>query len=83
MNPEIRQLQNEVRELKKLLNSLHRVENVSFIESLRRRLLGSVDDLPDIKLSDLTDVSGTDTASTGEVLKKTATTWQPGVDIDT
>ncbi len=33
-----------------------------------------------LKLSDLSDVEGTDGASTGQVLKKTSTTWQPGTD---
>jgi hypothetical protein len=33
-----------------------------------------------LKLSDLSDVEGTDDATTGEILKKTATTWQPGTD---
>lgn len=39
-----------------------------------------LDIVGNIRLSDLLDVEGTDSASTGQVLKKTATTWQPGTD---
>ena len=79
MTPQERQ---EFNDLKQRLVKLEQVENVSFIENLQRRVIGSlsVSDLPRLKLSDLSDVSGTDGASTGQVLKKTATTWQPGTD---
>ena len=78
MNP----LERRILELEKRVAQLERVENVAFIESLYRRLISNlrVADLPSIKLSDLTDVSDTDSASTGQVLKKTSTTWQPGTD---
>lgn len=68
--------------LEKRVNDMYRGEDVSFIRTMIRRIfaLTTVDDLPVIKLSDLSDVSGTDSASTGQVLKKTATTWQPGTD---
>lgn len=81
MNP----LEQRVQALEERLAAMERVENVSFIESLRRRLLGSVDDLPDIKLSDLTDVTGTDAATDGQVLKyvDADAAWKPGTDIDT
>lgn len=72
MSPQDRR---EFEELKRIVDSLVRVENVQFLESLRRRF-----PLPIHKLSDHSDVSLTDGASTGEVLKKTATTWQPGTD---
>lgn len=61
--------------LEQLVMSLVRVENVEFIKNMNRRI-----EFPTLKLSDLSDVSGTDGASTGQVLKKTATTWQPGTD---
>lgn len=74
MTPEERQ---EFNNLKQLVNAMRRAEDLVFVESLNRRLdffVGTP------KLSDLSDVSGTDSASTGQVLKKTATTWQPGTD---
>ena len=75
MNP----LERRILELEKRVAQLERVENVAFIESLGRRLTSLF--LPsDARLSNLSDVSGTDSASTGQVLKKTATTWQPGTD---
>ena len=51
-----------------------------FINALERRLdfLSSA-----ITLDDLTNVSGANSATTGKVLKKTSTTWQPADDIDT
>lgn len=64
-------------DMKTRLEKIERAENVSFIESVKRRL----NYLPaTAKLSDLADVEGTDAASTDQVLKKTATTWQPGTD---
>lgn len=67
----------EFTEMKRQLAALHAVQDVSFIKNLERRLnffSGSP------KLSDLSDVSQTDGATTGTVLKKTDTTWQPGTD---
>ena len=58
--------------------AMYRVEDVAFIDSLSRRLADSLN-IPS-KLSDLDDVSNTDSATTGQVLKKTSTTWQPGTD---
>ena len=68
---------NRMNKLETLVNSLLRVENVAFISALERRLdfLSSA-----ITLDDLTNVSGANAASTGTVLKKTSTTWQPGTD---
>ena len=70
-------LEQKVADLEKRVALLERVENVAFIAALERRLNFVSGD---IRLSDLADVSGTDSASTGQVLKKTATTWQPGTD---
>ena len=64
----------EFEQMKTTVRNLQHVEDVSFIESLIRRL-----NIP-ARLSDLDDVTGTDGATTGQVLKKTATTWQPGTD---
>lgn len=76
MTPE--QLQ-EFNDMKQRLARIERAEGVSFLESLARRLSQSF--LPiDAKLSDLSDVEDTDDATDGQVLKKTATTWQPGTD---
>ena len=74
MTPEER---NRLEKLEKMVNAMHRAEDVAFIESLNRRLdfvSGT------LSLSDLSDVSNISGASTGQVLKKTATTWQPGTD---
>lgn len=69
-------------EMKRQLAAIRRAEDVPFVKALMERIKNelTINDLPAIKLSDLTDVSGTDSASTGQVLKKTATTWQPGTD---
>lgn len=69
-------------EILRRLTALENVQNVAFIESVKRKIYQDmeVEDLPAIKLSDLSDVEDTDDAATGKVLKKTATTWQPGTD---
>jgi hypothetical protein len=69
---------DRMNKLEKLVMSLYRVESVEFIKNINRRV-----EFPTLRLSDLSDVSDTDGATTGQVLKKTATTWQPGTDIDT
>lgn len=80
MTPEQRQ---EFEQMKQDLRKIKEVTDISFIESLSRRL-GERDFLTtSSKLSALSDVSGTDSASTGQVLKKTSTTWQPGTDNTT
>lgn len=66
---------DRMNKLEKLVMSLYRVENVDFIANINRRIT-----FPDLKLSDLIDVENTDSGTTGQVLKKTATTWQPGTD---
>lgn len=66
---------NKMNKLEKLVMSIYRVENVEFIANINRRI-----SFPTLSLEDLSDVSGTTGASTGQVLKKTATTWQPGTD---
>lgn len=75
----------EFNKMKEAIKNLEQVTNPSFIELIKNRVFGSltVGDLPAINLADLNDVSGTTGATTGQVLKKTATTWQPGTDIDT
>lgn len=79
MTPEERR---EFDTLKKQVTAMYEVRDVPFVKTLVRRIFANAvaSDLPAIKLSDLSDVSGTDSASTGQVLKKTATTWQPGTD---
>lgn len=75
MSPQDRQ---RLEKLEKMVLAIQRAENVAFIENLTRRLNSTLT-IPKV-LSDLSDVAGTDTATTGQVLKKTATTWQPGTD---
>ena len=66
---------DRMNKLEQLVMSLLRVENVEFIKNVERRI-----EFPTLRLSDLEDVEDTDGASTGQVLKKTATTWKPGTD---
>ena len=80
MKPNMSPLEQKIQQLEKRIANLELVENVSFIESLKRRLNTSSFLTTDSKLSSLSDVSDTDSASTGQVLKKTSTTWQPGTD---
>jgi len=82
MSPEITQLfavmQTEINQLKAQLAQFQNAAELDpVIQKTIREIIGV------IKLSDLSDVEGTDSASTGQVLKKTTTTWQPGTDIDT
>ena len=72
MSPEQRQIE----ELQKRIEKLERAENVSFIESLQRRLNFVSGD---ISLTDLSDVTIT-SVSTGQVLKYNGTVWAPGTD---
>lgn len=74
MTPEERQKLNK---LERDVANLLAVSDTGFIESLVRRLKFKFE----YKLSDLSDVEDTDDATTGKVLKKTATTWQPGTDL--
>lgn len=76
------QEQERMDKLEKTVNSLVNVINVPFIEQIKRRIVTAEVEtqLSTLTLSDLSDVEGTDTATTGQVLKKTATTWQPGTD---
>ena len=82
MNP---QVQQRFQEIQRELDSM-RLFMRSFLSAaeldpdIQRTILRVVGTL---KLSDLSDVEDTDSATTGKVLKKTATTWQPGDDIDT
>lgn len=75
-----------------LLQQIQELRNrIVLLEEFNRSLLSAAEVPPEIrrmiqtvvgavKLSDLADVSGTDTATTGQVLKKTAGDWQPGTD---
>ena len=68
--------------LEEIVMSILAVENVPFIEQVKRRIVESevALQISQTNLSGLADVENTDGASTGQVLKKTATTWQPGTD---
>jgi len=79
MSPQERQ---QFEDMKTRLTTLERVENVAFAELIKRRIVDPANTtaLADLYLTDLVDVSGTTGASTGQVLTKTATTWQPGTD---
>lgn len=81
MTPEERKQFND---MKRRLEQLEQVQNVSFIENMKRRLFPiTLNDLPSIKLSNLSDVGGTDSPTNGQVLKYDGTTdnrWEPGTD---
>ena len=74
MSPQDRQ---EFEDMKKRLAALERVENVSFIQNLTRRLSESFN-IPQ-RLSDLNDVN-TAGASSGQPLEYNGTIWVPGTD---
>lgn len=78
MTPEER---TQFEQMQNTLQRILRAEDVGFIKSIERNVsFVTPAELAALKLSDLSDVSGTDGAATGQVLKKTATTWQPGTD---
>jgi len=70
MSPQER---TEFAQLKATVNALIRVENVSFIGSLERRL-----EFP-FRLADAIDVSAT-VPTSGQVLKWNGTAWAPATD---
>jgi hypothetical protein len=80
MSPEITQMfafmQTEIDKLKAQLAQFQSAAELDPI--IQKTVIEVVKE--QLKLSDLSDVSGTDSASTGDVLKKTSTTWQPGSD---
>lgn len=78
MSPQERQ---QFQEMQQRLEKLERGENVSALKAFERNSsFVTQATLNALKLSDLADVSNTDSATTGQVLKKTSTTWQPGTD---
>lgn len=74
---------NRFEKLEQLVQSLLRAENVSFIESIKRRLDIDVK-IANIRLNDLVDVDTTG-VSNGQVIKYTSSTalWENANDIDT
>lgn len=66
-----------MQKLEKLVESLLRVENIDFIKNLERRLnfLSGT-----FALEDATDVEGTGSPSSGQVLKYSSGKWRPGTD---
>lgn len=84
MSPEQRQ---QFEMMQKRLDALERVENVSFIESIKRRLGVNTTveaDINAITLTDLADVD-TDGVTNGQVIKfnDSNSTWENANDIDT
>lgn len=74
-------LEKKVQDLERKLEAVQSAQDVAFIEAIARRLVDRGVFLSGTAtLADLSDVSGTGSATTGQVLKKTATTWQPGTD---
>jgi len=81
MSPEQRQIQELERKVQTLTDFMMSFDSVATlapnVQATIKRLAVAQ------KLSDLTDVENTTGATTGYVLKKTSTTWQPAPDIDT
>lgn len=78
MSPQQQQINELQKRVKALEDFMLSFDNPATVKpSVKKALQGLIGAL---KLSDLSDVEGTDGASTGQVLKKTATTWQPGTD---
>jgi hypothetical protein len=78
MNPNENKMQELERQVKELTDFMRSWENPALITPSTKLTIQTI--VGALKLSDLSDVSDTDGASTGQVLKKTATTWQPGTD---
>lgn len=78
MNPNETRFQELERKVDELTAFMRSFENPALITPLTKSTLQAI--IGALKLSDLSDVEGTDSASTGQVLKKTSTTWQPGTD---
>lgn len=71
----IQELERQVKELKDFMLSFDSPGTVKpSVKKTIQILIGA------LTLDDLSNVEGTLGASTGQVLKKTATTWQPGTD---
>jgi len=80
MSPEITQMFSTMRaEINILKTQLAQFQSAAELDPIIQKTIIEVVK-GQLKLSDLSDVEDTDSASTGEVLKKTATTWQPGTD---
>jgi len=84
MSPEQRQ---QFEMMQKRLDALERVENVSFIESIKRRLGVNTTVAADINAITLTDLADVDTdgVTDGQVIKYNSSnvTWENANDIDT
>lgn len=68
-------LQDKVTELEQRLDQFQSIAQLD--PQIVRTIIEAIGTL---KLSDLSDVENTDTTTTGYVLKKTSTTWQPAPD---
>lgn len=78
MSPEQQKIQELEKQVQTLISFMNSFNNPAQIAPQHLRTLRTL--IGATRLSDLEDVSGTDSATTGQVLKKTATTWQPGTD---
>ena len=78
MSPEQKQINELKRQVKRLEDFVLSFDNPGAVKPSVKKTIQTL--IGTLKLSDLSDVEGTDGASTGQVLKKTSTTWQPGTD---
>lgn len=78
MSPQQQQINELQKKVKALENFMLSFDNPATVAPAVKKTLQAL--IGALKLSDLSDVEGTDGASTGQVLKKTSTTWQPGTD---
>ena len=78
MSPSDRKFQELEKQVKVLKDFMLSFDSPGTVKPSVKKTLQAL--IGALKLSDLSDVENTDGASTGQVLKKTSTTWQPGTD---
>ena len=75
----------EFDQMKTTLQNIQRVEDVGFIENIKRRLDVQSDIVREIALIELNNLADVDTSgvSNGQVIKYNSGTWENANDIDT
>lgn len=75
MSPEIIEINRKLDEIMLWMSQFETAaQTTPMVKQTIQAIVGAV------RLSDLADVSGTDAASSGEVLKYDGSTWSPGTD---
>ena len=81
MNPQERRIVELEQQVMRLTDFMRTWENPALVSPQTERTIQAI--VGALRLSDLDDVSGTDSASNGQVLKYNGSQWVPGTDIDT